>query len=432
MTTTMTRRTMLKRSALSGVGVSLAPVVLRAQESSPNEKLNLAVIGCGNRGRANLNGVAGENLVALCDVDLRQAKNAYERFPKAKKYKDFRRMLDEVHAEIDAVVVSTPDHTHYPAAMTAMDLGKHLYCEKPMAHTVTEVRKMTEKAREKKLTTQLGTQIHAGSNYRRVVELIRAGAIGEVGEVHVWHTVDYGNREIPTETPPVPSGLDWNLWLGPAETRPYHPTYLPGTWRHWWDFSNGGLGDFGCHYMDLPFWALDLKYPETVAADGPELHPETTSPGLRVRYTYPRRGKLPPLTMTWYDAGRKPDFLEQRGIPDWKAAVLFLGSEGMLISDYNKHRLLPEEEFADFIRPEPTIPESIGHHQEWIRACKTGESTTCRFDYSGPLSETVLLGNVAYRSGCKLRWNGEKFELENCPSAEAYLDKTYREGWKVG
>ncbi len=432
MTRPITRRRMLQGSALAGLGSALAPGFLSAQPSSPNEKLNLAVIGCGNRGRANLNGVAGENLVALCDVDDRQAKGAFERFPKAKKYKDFRRMLDEIHAEIDAVVVSTPDHTHFPAAMMAMDLGKHLYCEKPMAHTVTEVRKMTNLARKNKLTTQLGTQIHAGSNYRRVVELVRAGAIGDVTEVHVWHTVDYGGKEVPTETPPIPEGLDWNLWLGPAEMRPYHPTYLPGTWRHWWDFSNGGLGDFGCHYMDLPYWALDLKYAETIAADGPPLHPETTSPGLRVRYTFPKRGKLPPMTMTWYDAGRRPDFLKERGIPEWKAAVLFLGSKGMLISDYNKHRLLPEEKFADFVRPEPTIPESIGHHQEWIRACKTGETTTCRFDYSGPLSETVLLGNVAYRSDTQVKWNASKLEAVGNADAEPFLDKTYREGWKFG
>jgi predicted dehydrogenase len=427
----MNRRQMIQTSGAAAAGYWLAQSTSPVRASSPNEKLNVAVVGCGGRGGSNLGGVSGENVVALCDVDDRRAAGGFGAHPNAKKFKDFRRMLDAVHGEIDAVVVSTPDHTHAPAAITAMSLGKHCYCEKPLAHTVEEVRKMTELAKKNNLATQMGTQIHAGANYRRVVELVQSGAIGTVEEVHVWHPVAYGGMDRPTETPDVPEGLDWNLWLGPAPVRPYHPNYVPTSWRYWWDFGCGGLGDFGCHYMDLPFWALKLAHPIAIAADGPAVHPESTSPGLRIKYEFPARGDLPPAKMVWYDAGRKPDFLEEKGVPGWSAAVLFLGSEGMLISDYSKHALLPESKFADFTRPEPTIPASIGHHAEWIAACKSGTPTTCNFGYSGPLSETVLLGNLAYRCGSTIKWDAENLKPVDCPAAEEFLSKEYREGWEL-
>ena len=404
-------------------------VPLRAR--SLNEKLDIAVIGCCGRGGSNLNGVAGENIVALCDVDQKRASSTFDRFPDAKRFSDFRLMLDKIDGEIDAVVVSTPDHTHAPAAIQGMSLGKHCYCEKPLAHTVDEVRTMTELAVKNKLATQMGTQIHAGANYRRVVELVQSGAIGSIDEVHVWHSVSYGGQTRPTDTPPVPEGLDWDLWLGPAPERPYHPTYVPSKWRHWWDFGCGGLGDFGCHYMDLPFWALKLKYPTSITADGPPVNPESTTPGLRIQYEFPARGDLSAAKMVWYDAGRKPEFRQERGVPEWGAAVLFLGSDGMLISDYSKHALLPESKFADFTRPDATIPDSIGHHAEWIAACKTGSPTTCNFSYSGPLSETVLLGNIAFRSGSTVNWDAEKLAPIDCPAAEALISKVNREGWEV-
>jgi predicted dehydrogenase len=369
------------------------------------------------------------HIVALCDVDDRRAAGSFAAFPNAKRYRDFRKMLDEMDKQIDAVVVGTPDHTHAAPSVMAMNMGKHCYCEKPLAHCVDEVRAMIEAAKRNKVATQMGTQIHAGANYRRVVELVQSGAIGPVGEVHVWHPVAYGGGDRPMDTPPVPPELDWDLWLGPAPSRPYHPCYLPGAWRSWRDFGTGGLGDFGCHYMDLPFWALALRHPLRVEAEGPAIHAERTSPGLTVRYAFPARGDLPPVHMTWYDGGKRPAFLAERKIPEWGAAVLFIGQKGMLIADYGNHQLLPEAEFADFQRPAPTIPDSIGHHAEWIRACKTGEPTTCNFDYSGTLTEAVMLGNVAHYVGGKLEWDAAQMKCAGCPEADALLRKTYRTGW---
>ena len=435
-----TRRSALKRGAQAAVATFVAaPILGRAGEPAANEKLDIAVIGIAGRGRDNLGGVAGENIVALCDVDEKHAAASFERYPSAKKYRDFRKMLDEIHGQIDAVVVSTPDHTHAPAAMMAMRLGKHCYCEKPMTHSVFEARRMTEIAREKRLATQLGTQIHAGVNYRRVVELVRAGAIGPIGEVHVWLGANFSGPpkptgmnqpDAPTDTPPVPPTLDWDLWLGPAPQRPYHPAYVPFHWRYWWAFANGQLGDFFCHYCDLAFWALELKYPTTVEAEGP-VHPESTARWTIARQTYPARGNQPPVTLTWYNGGGYPEWVRQRGVPEWSSAVLFVGSEGMLIADYGRHQLLPEEKFKNYQRPEPSIPDSIGHHQEWIRACKTGEPTTCNFEYSGPLTEAALLCNVALRVGAKLQWDAANLKAVGCPEAENYLRREYRPGWTL-
>lgn len=428
--TSLNRRQMLRQSALAGIGVWTATRIRGGEAArSPNEKLNIAGIGVGGQGGWDINQCASQNIVALCDVDDRRAAGSFAKFPQAKRYRDFRKMLDEMHQQIDAVVVGTPDHTHAAPSVMAMNLGKHCYCEKPLAHCVDEVRAMIETAQKNKVATQMGTQIHAGANYRRVVELVQSGAIGPVAEVHVWHPVAYGGGDRPSDTPPVPPELDWDLWLGPAPLRPYHPSYLPGVWRSWRDFGTGGLGDFGCHYMDLPFWALKLRHPVSVETEGPPVHPERTSPGLIVRYEFPARGDLPPVKMMWYDGGKRPSFLAERKIPQWGAAVLFIGQKGMLIADYGKHQLLPEAEYADFQRPEPTIPDSIGHHAEWIRACKTGEPTTCNFDYSGTLAEAVMLGNVSYYLGRKLDWDAARMKCADCPEADALLRKTYREGW---
>lgn len=428
----LTRRQMLRTTAVGAAAVwTTAKSWGGEAPASPNEKLNIAGIGVGGQGGWDVGECASQNIVALCDVDQRRAANSYKRFPKAKHFRDYRKMLDQIHGEIDAVVVGTPDHSHALPAVTAMNLGKHCYCEKPLAHCVYEVRKMIDVAKAKKLATQMGTQIHAGTNYRRVVELVQSGVIGPVGEVHVWHPVAYGGGDRPKETPPVPPELDWDLWLGAAPARPYHPCYCPGTWRSWWDFGTGGLGDFGCHYMDLPYWALKLRHPTTIEAEGPPVHPERTSPGLVIRYAFPARGDLPPVKMTWYDGGKRPPFLAERKVPDWGAAVLFLGQKGMLIADYGRHQLLPEAQYAGFKPPAPTIPNSIGHHAEWIRACKTGEPTTCNFDYSGTLAETVLLGVVAHRAGKKLEWDAANLKAVGCPEADRFLRKNYRDGWKV-
>ncbi len=425
------RRQVLRQAALAGAAAALGTLPARPLlAASPNEKLNVAVVGCANRGGANLGGVSSENVVALCDVDDRRAARAYKAHPKARKFRDFRKMLDAVGREIDAVVVSTPDHTHAPPAVAAMKMGKHCYCEKPLAHSVYEVRTMREIAKEKKLATQMGTQIHAEPNYRRVVELIQSGAIGPVGEVHVWFGGSYAGKDRPKETPPVPPELDWDLWLGPAPTRPYHPCYLPGTWRRWWDFGCGALGDFGCHYMDLPFWALGLRYPTSVEAEGPPVHPEGTPGWLTIRYEFPARGALPPVRLTWYDGGKRPEQVQQGKVPNWGSAVLFVGQKGMLLADYGRRKLLPEAQFDGFQAPKPTIPDSIGHHREWIAACKTGSPTTCNFDYSGALAEAVVLGNVAYRCGKKLLWDAASLKATGCPEADPYIRPEYRQGWR--
>jgi predicted dehydrogenase len=431
MKTTTTRREFIK----SSVSATASLIVLSRVSSlafSANEKLSIAVIGCAGRGAENLKEVEKEdNIVAMCDVDEKHAAGSFKQHPKAKKYRDFRRMFDEMGKEIDAVVVSTPDHTHAPAGVMAMKLGKHVYCEKPLTHSVYEARAMAEIAQKKKLCTQIGTQIHAGTNYRRVVELVQSGAIGRVGEVHVWHPSNYSGGDRPKDTPPVPPTLDWDLWLGPAPFRPYHPCYVPFLWRGWWDFGNGGLGDFFCHYVDVVFWALKLRYPTTVEAEGPPVHPESCPLWIIVRYAFPARENLPPVKFTWYGGEKKPALLAEANLPKWDAGVLFIGEKGLLMADYNQWKLFPEEKFANFTPPPPTIPDSIGHHKEWLVGCKTGSPTTCNFGYSGPLTEAALLGSVAYRSGERLNWDANRLEAVNSTKAKQYIRREYRKGWTL-
>ena len=429
------RRTFLKRTAFGAAGLWLAiPKASAARKLSPNEKLNIGVIGVANRGGDNLNGVAGENIVALCDIDDKFLTAAAQKFPSAKTYNDFRLLLEQ--KDIDAVVISTPDHTHAVIAVQTLKSGRHVYCEKPLTHTISEARMVTDLARKHKRVTQIGTQIHAGNNYRRVVELIQSGAIGTVRDVHVWVNASYGNRERPKEARPIPPHIHYELWLGPAEYRPYHPDYLPFNWRHWWAFGGGALADFGCHYMDLPHWALGLRHPVAVeVVDGPPVHDESTPPWLIVRYEHPARGEHPPVKLTWYHGGKRPELLpsllSEEQLSKWASGVLFIGEKGMVMSDYSKHVLLPEKDFADFVRPAPFIKPSIGHHKEWIEACKTSGQTTCPFDYSGPLTETALLGNVAYRVGKRLKWDAKKLRAKNCPEADQYIQHHYRKGWKL-
>ena len=426
-----TRRTALKTSLAIGAGVWLG-TSRSARAASANEKLNIAFIGVGGRGEANLNGLRGENVVALCDVDDERAGGAYERFPKAKKFSDFRRMYDDIAGEIDAVAISTPDHTHFHPAYAAMQLGKHVYLEKPMAHSVEECRILTDLAREKNIATQLGVQRHTIPNMHRIVELIQGRAIGHVGEVHCWIGGDRGMPEYPPKTAPVPPHLDWDLWLGPARQRPFSPAYAPYGWRFWWDFGTGEMGNWGCHILDIPFWALDLKYPTRVEATGPEPHPQTTPRQMHVRYDFPHNGTLrPPVVLHWYHAEKGPDVLREHELDPSGNNTLFIGTKGMLLCGFNKLQLLPEEKFADYTPPERSIPNSPGFHREWINACKGGEPATCHFDYSGPLAETVLLGNVAYRAGQPFEWNGEKLEAKGSDRAAEFLHSTYREGWQI-
>ena len=403
---------------------------LSAQESkSPNEKLNVACVGTANRAAASVNAVQGENVVALCDVDKNYLDRAAERFPNARVYRDYREMFEK-ESDLDAATVGTTDHHHAPASIRAIRKGLHVYCEKPLTHTVFESRLLAEEAKKRGLATQLGTQIHAGNNYRRVVEIIQSGAIGDVEEVHVWVGKGWGGGDLPEKTVDPPANLDWNLWLGPAPVRPYaEGRYHPAQWRRWWDFGNGTLGDMACHYMDLPFWALKLRHPTTCEAEGPEVHPYTCPLGLIVRYQYPERDGLPPVKFTWYDGDLIPKKVAGERVPG--SGVMFIGSEGKMFADYTKYRLYPTDKFANFEPPTKTIPDSIGHHNEWIKACKEGSPTTCNFDYSGALTEAVLLGTVAYRLGKKLDWDANTLKATNCPEADKLINKEYRAGWEV-
>jgi predicted dehydrogenase len=426
----VSRRRMMFDSSLAGAGVWMSSANSAQASTSPNEKLNIALIGAGGRGAANLAGVSGENIVALCDVDGRRAKASFDRYSSVPKYHDFRRMLDEMDKQIDAVVISTPNHIHAPASSMAMRMGKHCYCEKPLTHSVAEARTIARIAAEQKVATQMGTQIHASGNYRRVVELIRSGAIGSVSDVHIRLAGGGDAGQRPRETPPIPSELKWDLWLGPAPPRPYHPCYVPHDWHYWWDFGGGAIGNMGCHYLDLAFWVLDLRYPTAIEADGPAVHPESTPLPLTVRWEFPARGDSPPVTLTWDHGRKRPEFWQQHSVPDWAWGV-FVGSEGMLLASYSQHALWPDERFADFRPPEPTILDSIGHHGEWIEACKAGGVTTCNFDYSGAVTESVLLGNVAYRCGKRIDWDAANLRIPNAPEAEQLLSREYRAGWTL-
>ncbi len=428
------RRDFFKSSALAGAGFVVAGRSARAQSRSPNEKLNIGIIGVNGRGAANMMAVASENIVALCDVDEGFLAQAAKKYPRAKTYLDWRKMLDQ--KDIDAVTVSTTEQTHALASVMAMKRGKHVYCEKPLAHSVYEARVMRETSKQMKVATQMGTQIHATDNYRRVVELIRSGAIGPVREAHVW--VDQGiegPRSRPQDTPPVPKNLHWDLWLGPAPWRPYHPCYFKDrsqSWQNWWDFGNGALGDMGSHTIDLPFWALELQYPLTVEAEGPlPVRPETYPDQLTVRWEHPARGNRPAVKLTWYDGHQRPKSPEGVDLKKWHLGILFVGDKGILLADYGKRILLPEADFKDFQPPKPSIAPSLGHHEEWIHACKTGAPTLCNFEYSGTLIEHNLLGTVAFRAGEKLDWDPENLKARNCPDADRFLRQPYREGWTL-
>lgn len=426
----LNRRDLFRRMAATSAALAASGLPAWAAPKSANEKLNIGIIGTSGRALGNIDGVKGENIVAVCDIDDLLLGRASDQFSAAKTYVDFRKMLEE-QRDLDAVVISTADHTHIPAAVMAMRLGKHVYCEKPLSHFVSEARLATKVAAETKVATQMGTQIHATDNYRRVVELVRSGAIGPISACHVWCGKTWSGGERPKETPPVPSTLHWDLWLGAAPARPYHPTYQPANWRRWWDFGSGTLGDMACHLMDLPFWALDLRHPTSVESEGPPVHPETTPHWMVVNYEFPVRGDAPPIKLTWSDGEKRPPQLAESKLPAWDTGVLFVGEKGMLMADYDRRILFPEADFRDFKAPEPSIPASIGHHAEWIVACKTGSPTTCNFDYAGALTESVLLGNVAYRLGQKIEWDAVNLKATNCPNADTYLQREYRKGWAI-
>lgn len=415
-----------------------------ARHVPPSEKLNIAGIGIGGRGEGNLDECRTENVVALCDVDEVYAARVFKKYPNAKKWTDYRRMLDE-QKDIDAVMIATPDHTHAVIAMAAIKRGLHIYCEKPLTHSIWEARQLTLAAREAKVATQLGNQGQASEGNRLVSEIIWDGAIGPVREVHAWCNRPISPRGIgrPTETPDVPPTLNWDLWLGPAKVRPYHPAYHPFHWRSWWDFGTGVLGDIGCHQLDPVFRALKLGYPTTVEAcssnmdEGPGVKEETAPKSSIVRFEFPEREGLPALKLTWYDGGLMPERrseLEEGRRFGEADDNLFIGDKGKMLGN----RLIPEARMREYGRPPQKIERSPGHHREWINACKGGPPARASFDWAGPLTEVALLGNVAlrmekqlYEKGLKLRYDGPKMQVTNLPEANRFIRHEYRDGWSL-
>lgn len=414
-----------------------------------SRKLRIAFIGVGGRGGANLGTIGKQpdvEVVALCDVNARNLATAQKNYPQARTFRDFRILFDELK-DYDAVVVSTTEHTHAFATLPALRMGKHVYCEKPLTHNVAEARLITQAAAKAGVATQMGTQIHAQPNYHRVVELIQSGAIGQVRQAHVWVGRAWGlqseaeaqqNKDIvnvaerPKEVQQPPETLDWDLWLGPAPERPYHEVYFPGPkWYRWWDFGNGTMSDLGSHWVDLPYWALKLDKPLTVEAHGGTPHPEIAPASMTAVYEYGARGDMPACTLSWYQGSHKPKaWLEER-IPQWNSGVLFVGSQGMLLSDYSKHLLLPEDQFRDFKPPAPFIPDSPGQHQEWLNACRTGSATASPFSYAGPLTEANHLGNVAYRAGGKIIWDSAAMRITNNEAANKFISRQPRAPWTL-
>jgi predicted dehydrogenase len=428
----LTRRRFLQATAVGVAGFWPRGLPAEDKKPSANDRLHVGVIGVAGQGDYDMNNVAAApaEIVALCDVDEKRAGPARQRHPHAKFHVDFRRLIDQ--KGLDAVVVATPDHTHALATLAALRAGLHVYCEKPLTHSVAEARLVAETAAKQKRVTQMGTQIHAQDNYRRVVELVQGGVIGPVREVHVWCGTNYTAKDRPTDMPPVPEGLHYDLWLGPAPDRPYSPEYIPFYWRRWWDFGGGALADMACHYMDLPFWALKLRHPDKVAAHGPQpAHPEAAPPWLTVQYEFPARDTLPPVKLTWYDSGKRPTIQAEKNLPDWANGVLFVGDKGMVMADYNRRKLLPEKDFEGFTPPQASIPASVGHHREWVEACKSGGPTTCNFAYSGALTEAVLLGVVSYRLGRPLSWDAKNLRARKEPGADHFIHKEYRKPWTL-
>jgi predicted dehydrogenase len=438
MSRSLNRRQFVQRSsALIGAGLFAGFSPARAADG-PSDKLNIAAVGVANKARHNLDELASQNIVAFCDVDENFLKKASERWPEARTYRDYRKMLEAEVNKCDAVVVSTADHTHAPASSVALDLGKHVYCEKPLSHTVAEARALAKLAAKNKLATQMGTQIHATDNYRRVVELIQGGAIGKVSAVYNWCNKGWSDGRFGAEKP-VPANLDWDLWLGPAKKRPYCDGIHPGNWRRFWEYGSGTFGDMACHVMDLPFWALKLRHPLMVSCEGPEVHPDGAPAWAKATYDFPMSDPLESRTMKffWSDGGAHFDLVKEtkdhagQPLSSWGLGILFVGDKGMLAADYGRRQLLPQDGFKDFKAPEPSIPASIGHWNEWVQACKTGSPTTCNFDYSGALSETVLLGIVAFRAGEKLIWDSANLKATNSTKAAEFITKEYRKGFEV-
>ena len=447
------RRDFLAATAATAFSFTIVPrhVLGGPGQTPPSERLNVAGIGCGGMGGGDIATISklGANFVALCDVDETRAAGTFNAHPQARRYSDFREMLDKEAKNIDAVTVGTPDHVHAVASMAAIKAGKHVYCQKPLTHTLHECRELTKAAKSAGVVTSMGNQGHASEGSRLTNEWIQAGVIGEVREVHVWsdRAGKLWKQGIgrPLDMPPVPSTLDWNLWLGPIRERPYSPAYAPVGWRGWWDFGTGALGDMGCHIIDHPVWALDLGAPTSVEArttlDGTlleknQINFETYPVAAIITYEFPARGNLPPVRMTWYDGGLMPptpaEMSSGQRLPD--NGVLYVGSKGKMFhgSHGGMPQLLPGKLLEEAKAIPKTMVRSPGHYEEWVLACKGGKRPVANFDYSGPMTETVLLGVLSLRSpGTRLEWDSDNLKVKNAPDLNQYVHTEYRKGWSL-
>ncbi|MFO0424925.1 MAG: Gfo/Idh/MocA family protein [Planctomyces sp.] len=431
MITARSRRSFLTTTGLTAMSLGLS--LKRAHGiTGANERLNIGVIGVGGRGAADLAAVATENIVALCDVDSVRLGKASQQFPSAKQFADYRQLLEM--DGLDAVVVATPDHHHAPATVRALRRGLHVYCEKPLTHTVEEARLIAKLSTEKKVATQMGTQNHEHPGYLRLVELLQSGAIGTVKEVYIitdrpgkfWSQ----GMNVPADMPAVPDSLSWDLWLGPAQKRSYHPDYVPFRWRGWWDFGCGAIGDMAIHLADPAFWGLKLGGRVKVTSTGPEVNAASCPKWMKTTFEFGQRGDLPPVKLFWYEGETTPEPNIAAELP--MNGSLFIGDKGRIAIAHDGYpKLLPEESFAGFTAPKPWLPESPGHHRQWIEACKTGSSTGSPFSYAAPFTEIVLLGNVAYRAGKTIDFDPESGQVLNDTAANAYLRKEYRSGWEI-
>jgi predicted dehydrogenase len=467
------RRDFLRSAGFAVAAFNIVPgsvLGLRGQTAA-SEKLNIAGIGVAGQGGSDITQFPNDNIVALCDVDWRHAAGTFKKFPNARQWKDCREMLDQ-QKDIDAVIVATPDHMHAFASILAMKHGKHVYCEKPLTHSVWEARQVATFAREKKLATQMGNQGQASEGTRRLCETVWSGVLGPIREAHIWTDRpsngllnEYWPQGVtrPTDTPPVPDTLAWDLWLGPAPERPYHPAYAPFKWRGWWDFGTGALGDIGCHSFDPVFRALKLGHPISIEASSTRVNTETYPLASMVTYHFPARSaepqkhnahlttseaqaasrvEMPPLKLVWYDGGLRPPRPAELEDNEQMGAMgsLLIGDKGKMLTNMGRGtgRLLPKELQDAVAARDPIIPYSQGHYQEWADACKGGKPAGSNFNFAGPLAEVVLLGNVALRPQLreqlvkhKLLWDPEKLEITNLPDANKFLRREYRKGWEI-
>ena len=446
----ISRRSFISRTSLASSAFMFLPahVLGLGGAQSANERLNIAAIGCAGQGASDINNLKSENIVALCDVDWGHAAGTFKQFPNAKKFKDYRKMLDE-QKDIDAVIVATPDHHHAFASMRAIQLGKHVYCEKPLTHSVWEARQIAAAAREKKVATQMGNQGQASENTRQLSELVTDNAIGNVHEAHIWTDRpsqglfgEYWPQGVtrPKDTPPVPDTLDWDIWLGPAPERPYNPIYAPFRWRGWWDFGTGALGDIGCHSFDPVFRALKPGHPISVQATSSRVNNETYPLASMVTYRFAARGDMPPLKLVWYDGGLRPSRPEQ--VADGKkmgpTGAMLVGEKGVILNSGGPWRLYPDKLASEYGTPPKKLPRSPGHYKEWIEASKGGAPAGSNFEWAGPLTEVVLLGNIALRpdlreelTGRNLLWDPKESKFTNSEDATAFLRREYRKGWNL-